>query len=686
MTAIALYGERKSGLPDSHLSGIRGLTGAILFCAAFHTAHLIAAPEKEPPTEQQLLFWEAKQALQQGNDARFGRYVAQLHDYPLYPYLIYWRLQRRLSHELPLTIEAYLNQYGDLPIASQLRDNWLYKLAKQRRWEDYLRFYQPTDNDVLRCYFHYAQYKTGDVKAAWAGAKSLWLVGYSQDDACNPLFNAWQKAGGITNKLLLKRIELVMLNRDAALANHLARPLHPAQLHALTLWQLAYDNPSLLFSKTLREDNEFNRTIIFRTLQYRAKRSPRSTMAQWKKLESKYAFTPDQHTAITRAIAFGLGYTNNVLALDWFLRLPDSERDMEVCDLALRVALRHQRWGDALAWIEVMPDSQNHSTRAVYWRGRILEEMGFAETARYYFKRIRKTRSYYGFLAADRLNMPYNLDDKPLQVSDALMDHVSKRPDMQRATELYRLGLIGSARREWKHATARMNHTEMLAASKLADELGWKERALFTLADADHFDDLTIRFPLSFYETVQKEAKRRSLDPAWVYAVVRQESAMMPNVQSPVGALGLMQVMPKTGRAIARELQLSLPDRHQLLKPETNIRFGSYYLRQVLREFNQNPVLATAAYNAGPHRIRKWYPKQGSMAADIWVDTIPFDETRDYVRRVMTYAVFYDHRLELPVKRLWERMPPVNTKHKLGHCGECGQTSVLAQAEPSGTH
>lgn len=157
---------------------------------------------------------------------------------------------------------------------------------------------------------------------------------------------------------------------------------------------------------------------------------------------------------------------------------------------------------------------------------------------------------------------------------------------------------------------------------------------------------------------------------------------MMPFVKSHVGAVGLMQVMPETGQEIASQLQLSHFNTRQLLKPETNIHFGSYYLHQTLREFGNNPVLATAAYNAGPHRIRKWTPRRGELDADIWVDTIPFDETREYVRRVMAYSVFYDQRLERPFKRLSERMRPVSKKTFVARCDNCrNNKAVLAQAD-----
>ncbi len=671
-----IFNRATQPVRQSSTQALSLFTAALLMLCAWHAP---AQAQALGYDNYKTSFWQAKRAAERGDARSFNRLASSLQDTPLYPYLLYWHLERRLSRQIPLTIDAFLTRYHDTPLAPLLRQSWLHHLARQQRWEDYLTFYKGSEDAALQCYYHYAQYKSGDETAAWEGAQSMWLVGYSQDDDCDPLFSAWRKTVGISPELRWRRIELAMQNGEDEIARHIARVLDSADQKRLRLWQRARHNPSLLNDKSLHEDNTVNRMIVFRTLQYRALRAPLGTTTRWEKLEPKYSFSPMQRHAIARAIGMGHTYANDARALEWFAQLPPEDRDQEVCNYALRVALRTENWGSALAWLEVMPNGQNRSSMARYWRARIYENMGFPETARHFFKSVSKERSYYGFLAADRLNLPYNLNHDPLDVKFNVLERVAFRPDIMRAQELYHLGMVRTARREWAEAIAKMNREELLAAGQLANAWGWEDRALLTLARADYFDDLDIRFPLSFNDTVVKEAKRRAIDPSWVYAVVRQESAMMPFVKSHVGAMGLMQVMPQTGKEIARELRLSHFDTKQLLKPETNIHFGSYYLHQALKEFGDNPVLATAAYNAGPHRIRKWTPRQGEIAADIWVDTIPFDETREYVRRVMAYSVFYDQRLEQPVKRLSERMRPVSKRSAFRRYKH--NKALLAQAD-----
>lgn len=653
------------------------VAGLLFLCILLQPVPVAATTLNKTASVEQILFWEAKKSLRQDNLERFEHLATQLKEYPLYPYLIYWKLQKQLHRAKPATVAAFLNRYDNLPLAKRLRIHWLQALAEQERWKTYIRFYRPIGYNSLRCHYYFAQHKVGNDKAAWQGARTLWLVGHSQEEACNPLFAAWQESGGLTQALRWQRIELLMDNSNTRLASYVAREMDKKDQSQLELWQRAYREPSLLTTEALKTDNKPNRRIIFHTLKHRAIFAPHQTAKQWRKLEPRYRFSASQRQAITRAVATGYSYRNDERALQWYNRLPTETHDINVCRTALRVALRNRLWGEALAWLNVMPPQAHRSDRSQYWRGRIYEQMGFKEVARHFYKTINKQRSYYGFLAADHLNTPYNLNHDPLQVDQDVYNLIANLPAMIRARELYQLGLIIQARREWRLAVTHMNSEELQAAGKLADEWGWHDRALHTLAQADHFDDLHIRFPLIYTDTVKKEAKQRALDPAWVYAVARQESGLMPNIQSPVGALGLMQLLPRTGRALARQLRIATPNRYQLLQPEINIRLGSLYLHQVLKEFDHNPVLATAAYNAGPGRVRNWYPKKGKMDADIWVDTIPFSETRKYVRMVMAYSVFYDYRLGKAITRLRDRMPPINDKKFIGQCSSCNRTPLM---------
>jgi soluble lytic murein transglycosylase len=197
------------------------------------------------------------------------------------------------------------------------------------------------------------------------------------------------------------------------------------------------------------------------------------------------------------------------------------------------------------------------------------------------------------------------------------------------------------------------------AAAKLAERYGWHDRAIFTLARTGYWDDLELRFPLEHAALVKHNAELQGIDIAWVFAVMRQESAFMSNARSHAGAMGLMQLMPSTARQVAKNVLKTPPPRRQdLFEPDTNIALGSAYLKQMKGRLGDSAVLATAAYNAGPHRVTRWLPEE-TLPADIWIELVPFKETRGYLKRVLAYTVIYEKRMGRQPKRLEQRLHPV---------------------------
>ncbi len=613
---------------------------------------------------QRVLFLEAKKALENKDFEVFSRNIQQLQDYPLYPYLTYWQLRANLEEQPAATIEAFLTTNKHLPVASLLRSAWVRHLAKEKRWKELLHFYRGGGTE-MQCRLHTAQMHTGNKKEAWAGAQKLWLVGRLQPDTCDELFKGWEAAGNITRELRWERIELAMEKGNTGLARHLASPLNEKDRDRVTLWRRVYNDPTLIErSKELKPDNMENRRIIIHGLKRLARKEPEKAASLWRKIEGRYKFNAPQSHAVGRAIARNFAYDGDTRALIWFAQLPTKAISQDDRTWAVRLALRHSNWKAAQAWIEAMPVKERNSVRWQYWQARINEQLGDKKQAEHLYFTASGDRGYYGFLAADQIEADYNLDHKPVEVEPAALKALKETPEMVRAHELYMLLLTTDARREWERAVAKMNNQQRLVAGKLADEWKWYDTALITLAKARYFSDLDIRFPLAHNDAVTREAGNRDLDPSWVYAVARQESAMKPDARSPAGAMGLMQLMPSTGKAVAKKLKFPISDSEQLMVPATNIRLGAYYLRQVLDRFNDNPVLATAAYNAGPHRVSKWFPQEGTLDADIWVENMPFHETRQYVRRVMAYSVFYDQRLDKGITRLSERMPIIGNSKK----------------------
>jgi soluble lytic murein transglycosylase len=237
------------------------------------------------------------------------------------------------------------------------------------------------------------------------------------------------------------------------------------------------------------------------------------------------------------------------------------------------------------------------------------------------------------------------------------------RPGIQMAQELYQMGQVTDARRQWIWTMRRMNNRDLAVAAVIAQQWGWHDRAILTVAKSDHQDDLELRFPLLYRDVIETNASEAGIDPSWVYGVVRQESAFVADARSSAGALGLMQLMPATGKLTGRKLNIPIRNNRALLNIENNLRLGAGYLKEVLGRNKGNQVLATASYNAGPNRVSSWMP-QRSMEADIWVELIPYSETRDYVKNVMSYTTVYDHRLGSRPERLRNRMTDIAPAEK----------------------
>ena len=286
-----------------------------------------------------------------------------------------------------------------------------------------------------------------------------------------------------------------------------------------------------------------------------------------------------------------------------------------------------------------------------------------------------ENRGYYSFLAADRAGYRYQFAHVPLRYRPAELADIEQHPAILRARELYAIKRLADARREWNYAIERLDTPNLLRAAKLADEWGWHDRAITTLARARYWDDLELRFPLAHQQEVVREAQRQRINPAWAFAIIRQESAFTPDARSNAGALGLMQLLPRTARSMARSMRLRRPRYRDLLDSETNIRLGIRYLRQVQDRYDGHPVLATAAYNAGARNVRRWLPEAGNVAADVWIETVPFSETRDYLKRVLTYTVIYEQRLGKDPVPLLQRMRPVPGT---------GTTTARREAAPPG--
>ena len=316
-----------------------------------------------------------------------------------------------------------------------------------------------------------------------------------------------------------------------------------------------------------------------------------------------------------------------------------------------------------LHWIEQLPAKEQQKDKWRYWQARSYEQKDQVHDAVAIYSELAEDPDYHGFLASDRLTREYNLQGEGIKYTLEELDTIMQYPGITRARELYAMRMVLDARREWYHTTKTMNKRELQLAAMLAHKWNWHDRAIITLSKTGHETDLDVRYPIAYRKQVMKNAKRQKIEPGWIFGILRQESAFMKDARSHAGALGLMQLMPRTGRMEARLIKSPLRRVRDLLNVDKNILLGSSHLSRLLDKNDGNHVLATASYNAGPNHVKKWLKTQKGqqLPADLWVETIPFKETRRYVRKVMTGTAIFQHKLGNDVTPLQKRMSAIQT-------------------------
>jgi soluble lytic murein transglycosylase len=601
-------------------------------------------------------FLAAEQALQRRDDARFARLYAALDGYPLQPYLAAANLERRLKTAAPEEVASFIAAHAGTPYADRLQQRWLRSLAQRKQWRTLVEQSPvPAPGTELECLRRIALRETGREDEAFHDVQSLWLAPRSLPADCDPLFEAWIERGGLTPELAWQRFRLAIEANQLTLARYLLRFLDGDREVSARLWLRLHARPELLERETLTGDAE-GQAMYAHAFRRLLKRDTDRALLMWDRLASPASpVSPELRRRLESHLATTLALRRHPAAPLRLDALDDEHADSSAREWRIRAALHAGDWAAVEEGIGRLPEEQRSEPRWRYWLARALEARGDEEGARALLLDLAGTRDYYGFLAADRIGLPYRFAHRPLTVEDGAAAAIAALPGLARARELYLFGRLPQARREWLYATQRMNETELTVAARLAHEWGWHDRAILTIARTPERDDLELRFPMAYRSEILAAAAAQDVDPALAFAVIRQESAFAADARSPAGAMGLMQLMPATARRVASQLQIQLSDSMRLLDVTTNLRLGMSYLRRMIDQFaHQLPALA--AYNAGPARVTEWLPRDRNLDADVWAETIPFHETRNYVQNIMYFSAIYENRLGIEGGGLNARM------------------------------
>ncbi len=631
------------------------------FCVALALSVSLQAADDVPKTplqleyaklqEQRAQFKHAQLALQQGRRTHYRETLRpKLSNYPLLPYLDYLELRSQLKKRPYAQVDDYLARYESTALGNDLLEDWLNTLAQQKRWHEFQSYYQTHINSVkLQCKYLYARLKHGEDEA-FDEITALWNVGKSQPKACDPIFKQWQDKGHLSADLAWERHAKAIKKRKRSLARYLDRYLSEEQKKVATLYREVDRYPNRIrHSKRFQSQSPEMKEVILHGIKRLARSKPDQALKAWELYDAQQLFSDEDRAAAIENLIVKLAQKSHLDKVDKLLQQTGQTRSTRLLELMLRESLGAQQWAQAYHWLQMLPTELQQEDRWKYWRARSIEALGINDpvflSAREIYSTLSLKRSFYGFLAADRVGHPYSLINQPINPAPAQVALIQNLPGIQRAKEFFALNYINEARSEWYYSTRHLDEAGIKATAKLAEDWGWYRKSIQAMIDIKHWDDLDMRFPLAYPDAVSGAAAATDIDPQLLFAIARQESAFSPDAKSPAGALGLMQLMPSTAKYTAKRSGLNYRTR-DLLKPEANITLGSRYLNSLLSQFEGNRILAAAAYNAGPTRVRQWLrASEGKKPFDVWIETIPFKETRGYVQNVLAFSVIYGYKL-----------------------------------------
>ena len=603
-------------------------------------------------------FVRAWNAATRGERDIFQALMPSLVDYVLYPYLQYEDLRHRRAGVAAAEMAGFLDTHEGWAFTAGLRRAWLLTLGKKARWDDVLRYATESNDTEIRCYLAQARIKRDQTDGLLPVAQGLWAVGKSQPEACDPVFSWLKKQGGITSGLAWERIRLAMEAREPRLTLYLARYVADSDRIWVERWQ-EQDRRGYHRLAQARNwhDQKQSREISSYGLRRLARSDPDHAWHIFESLDGRFSWSDNVRAGILREIALWSAVEGAAGTSERMRAVPTEYRDGKLLEWWVRHDLAHGNWADVIVTIASMPPELKDDTRWRYWDARARLQSGDPASANKLLGELALEANYYGFLSADFLDRPYTICPQEPRVEQAEVDALRQTAGFSRALELRNAGIRSWSRGEWQMATRALDREGLRLAAALATQENWPDMAIFALGNSGDLRWYEWRFPTEYKSIIDSQARSRNLDTSWVMGLMRSESAMAVDALSSAGARGLMQVTPDTARQLAKRHNIQYSGRDQLMQAEDNIIFGTAYLRDLLDRFGENPVLAAGAYNAGPRAVDRWLKPPQALDPAIWVETLPYFETRDYIPRVLAFTAIYDWRLRQPVTRVSSRMP-----------------------------
>lgn len=594
--------------------------------------------------EQRSRYAQIKQAWDSRQMSVVDELMPTLSTYPLYPYLQYRQITDDLMNQPTLVVKNFIEANPTLPPARSLKSRFVNELARRSDWQGLLAFSpdKPASTEA-QCNYYYAKLSVGQAQEAWDGAKTLWLTGKSQPNACDALFSAWRASGQQDPLAWLERIRLAMKAGNTSLVRSLAQQMPPEYLTiSSAIVALANDpNTVMNFARTTGA-TDFTRQMAAVAFESVARQDVENARLMIPSLVQAQQLNDDQTQALRDIVAWRLMGTDvtdeqAVWRDDAIMRSQSTPLVERRVRMALGTGDRH----GLNTWLSRLPMEAKEKDEWRYWQADLLLERGRDDEAKAILRSLMQQRGFYPMIAAQRLGeaFTFRIDKAPATLDSAL----TSGPEMARVRELMYWNMDNTARSEWANLVTSRTKDQQAQLARYAFNQHWWDLSVQATIAGKLWDQLEERFPLAWNDLFSRYISGKDISQSYAMAIARQESAWNPKVRSPVGASGLMQIMPGTATHTVGMFNIAgYGGPSQLLDPETNINIGTSYLQYVYQQFGNNRIYASAAYNAGPGRVRTWRSNSaGRIDAVAFIESIPFSETRGYVKNVLSYDAYY---------------------------------------------
>lgn len=582
--------------------------------------------------------------------------VNSLQDYSLYPYVAVQFFQKNLKIISPQMVSDFVKKYNDFPLTSSLIQSYLTELTNRHDWDSIVSL--PKDNSILsNCRYQYALLQQGNNKSVFNTVEKLWKTGKELPSACDPLLNAWAQAGKRTSNLILLRIELAIEANNLKLARHLANLLENDYKTTKANLLALLDNPRKLadFSKNIKA-SPFTKHIVLAFFPRLVKTDTNLAISLLPDLIKQQTLNQTEQILLQKSLANS--YFNDSATseqIKWRDNFIAKNRDASLIEKRIRLAINDNNYKDIAYWLALLPSEAQSKEDWQYWQARVLLKNNKKKEANAILQVLSKNRGFYGMISAQTLKQTYLLNNRSTKISKTesttLATKYNNQPAIQRINELRYWGMLSESNREWRYLLN--NHAadnEYLNLAKYAYQKGWGDLSIQATIAGKLWDNWTERLPIMYKSLYTEALKNKAIPLSYTLAISRQESALDTTVQSPAGAKGLMQLMPGTAKETAKKVNtVTYYSSNQLFDPKINIQLGTYFLNTMYLTNDNNRILSSAAYNAGPNRVKRWLNKSnGKLDAIAFIESIPFTETRNYVKNVLVYDYVYQLILRQP--------------------------------------